>query len=67
MKQRSRILNGDRIGATAALKIGAAAALLDCTGARVLRTQRSDNGQWCLPGGGVEAGEREADACLREV
>jgi 8-oxo-dGTP pyrophosphatase MutT (NUDIX family) len=56
---------GDRIGATAALRIGATAAVLD--GERLLLTKRSDNGEWCLPGGGIDPGERPAEAAEREV
>ncbi|TDW23458.1 NUDIX domain-containing protein [Kribbella kalugense] len=56
---------GERIGATAKLRIGAAAAVMD--GGRLLLTKRSDNGEWCLPGGGVEPGERPAEAAERET
>ncbi|WP_238157928.1 NUDIX domain-containing protein [Kribbella voronezhensis] len=56
---------GDRIGATAVLRVGAAAAVLD--GDRLLLTRRSDNGEWCLPGGGVDPGERPAETAQREV
>ena len=59
------IEQGDRIGATATLRPGAAAAVRD--GDRLLLTKRSDNGQWCLPGGGVEPGERPAETAIREV
>lgn len=38
---------------------------------RVLLTRRSTRtsrpGQWCLPGGGIHAGETAAAACVREV
>jgi 8-oxo-dGTP pyrophosphatase MutT (NUDIX family) len=63
----TRILDGDRIGAAATLKIGAAAAIFDRDGERILLTQRADNGQWCLPSGGMEPGESIAEACIREV
>ncbi|MDX6236563.1 MAG: hypothetical protein QOG10_1378 [Kribbellaceae bacterium] len=56
---------GERIGATAILRIGATAAVLD--GERLLLTKRSDNGEWCLPGGGIDPGERPAEAAEREV
>jgi len=56
---------GERIGTTARLRIGAAAAVLD--GERLLLTRRSDNGEWCLPGGAVEPGERPAEAAERET
>jgi len=63
----TRILNGDHIGAMAELKIGAAAAIFDAGGERILLTQRADNEQWCLPSGGMEPGESIAEACIREV
>lgn len=63
----TRILDGERIGATASLKIGAAAAIFDEQEDRILLTQRADNRQWCLPGGGMEPGESIAEACAREV
>jgi 8-oxo-dGTP pyrophosphatase MutT (NUDIX family) len=63
----TRILDGERIGATAALKIGAAAAIFDEQRERILLTQRADNGQWCLPSGGMEPGESIAEACAREI
>lgn len=30
-------------------------------------TRRSDNGRWCLPGGGMDSGETAEEACIREV
>ena len=56
---------GERIGASAALSLGAAAAILD--GDRLLLTRRSDNGEWCLPGGGIDPGERPSETAVREV
>ncbi|WUJ68683.1 NUDIX domain-containing protein [Kribbella soli] len=56
---------GDRIGATAQLRIGAAAAVMD--GDRLLLTKRTDNDEWCMPGGAVEPGERPAEAAERET
>lgn len=56
---------GVRIGASAALRPGASAAVLD--GDRLLLTRRSDNGEWCMPGGGIDPGERPAEAAEREV
>lgn len=34
---------------------------------RVLLIQRSDNGDWALPGGGHDLGERIADTAIRET
>jgi 8-oxo-dGTP pyrophosphatase MutT (NUDIX family) len=56
---------GERIGAGARLRVGAAAAVMD--GGRLLLTRRTDNGEWCLPGGAIEAGERPAEAAERET
>jgi 8-oxo-dGTP pyrophosphatase MutT (NUDIX family) len=56
---------GPRVGRTAPLRVGVAAAILD--GDRILLTRRSDNGVWCMPGGGVDPGESLAEACVREV
>ena len=44
----------------------ASAVIFDRRG-RVLLQQRSDGGQWGLPGGSVEIGESVADAAIREV
>ncbi|GAB3819357.1 NUDIX domain-containing protein [Kribbella italica] len=57
--------NGVRTDAMAPLRPGASAAVLD--GDRLLLTRRSDNGEWCMPGGGIDAGERPAEAAQREV
>lgn len=54
-----------RIDARPPLRPGASAAVLD--GERLLLTRRSDNGEWCMPGGGIEPGERPAEAAEREV
>ena len=62
----TQIIYGDRIGAQGKLRIGCSAAIFDESG-RVLLTKRRDNGQWCLPSGGVEPGESVAEACEREV
>ncbi|HEY3557807.1 MAG TPA: NUDIX domain-containing protein [Kribbella sp.] len=56
---------GERIGASARLRIGPAAAVMD--GDRLLLTKRTDNGEWCLPGGAIEPGERPAEAAERET
>ncbi|MDA3038171.1 MAG: NUDIX domain-containing protein [Actinomycetota bacterium] len=63
----AEILYGERIGRDAKLMIGCAAVILDATRDRVLLTQRTDNGRWCLPGGRMEPGESAAEACRREV
>jgi 8-oxo-dGTP pyrophosphatase MutT (NUDIX family) len=50
----------------AAIRPSASAVIFDRAG-RILLQQRSDGGQWGLPGGSVEIGESVADACVREV
>jgi len=62
----TQILYGDRIGAQGKIRLGCSAAIFDESG-RVLLTKRQDNGQWCLPSGGVESGESVAEGCEREV
>ncbi|HKI54245.1 MAG TPA: NUDIX domain-containing protein [Anaerolineales bacterium] len=62
----TKILYGDRIGAQGKIRLGCSAAIFDELG-RVLLTKRQDNGQWCLPSGGMEPGESAAEACEREV
>lgn len=50
----------------AAIRPSACAVIFDRRG-RVLLQQRSDGGQWGLPGGSVEIGESVAHAVVREV
>ena len=63
----SKLIYGDRIGADARLAPGAAAIIFDENREKVLLTQRSDNGRWCLPGGGMDPGENASEACIRET
>jgi 8-oxo-dGTP pyrophosphatase MutT (NUDIX family) len=49
-----------------AIRASVAAVIFDRRG-RILLQQRSDGGQWGLPGGGVEIGETVAEAVVREV
>jgi ADP-ribose pyrophosphatase YjhB (NUDIX family) len=62
----TRILYGPRLGRQGKLRLGCSAAIFDDQ-QRILLTRRADNGQWCLPGGGLESGESAAEACEREV
>lgn len=62
----TKTLYGDRIGAQGKIRLGCSAAIFDENG-RVLLTKRQDNGQWCLPSGGMESGESVAEGCVREV
>jgi 8-oxo-dGTP pyrophosphatase MutT (NUDIX family) len=47
-------------------RVAACAVVFDDRG-RVLLHQRTDNGQWSLPGGAIEPDETAAAACVREV
>jgi ADP-ribose pyrophosphatase YjhB (NUDIX family) len=58
---------GDRISKDAKLRLGCSATIFDNSRQKLLLTKRVDNGLWCLPGGGVDAGESVAEACEREV
>jgi ADP-ribose pyrophosphatase YjhB (NUDIX family) len=41
--------------------------LWDETRTRLLLTRRADSGQWCIPGGGMDAGESVEECCAREM
>jgi 8-oxo-dGTP pyrophosphatase MutT (NUDIX family) len=62
----TQVLYGPHISRQGKIRLGCSAAIFDELG-RILLTKRSDNGQWCLPSGAVEAGETVAGACEREV
>lgn len=62
----TQVLYGPRLGKQGKIRVGCSAAIFDERG-RILLTRRADNGQWCLPGGGMESGESAAEACEREV
>jgi ADP-ribose pyrophosphatase YjhB (NUDIX family) len=64
---QTHILHAPRIAQQGELRLGCSAILLDETGAQVLLTRRSDNSQWCLPGGRVDAGESVTESIEREV
>ena len=62
----TQIIYGDRIARQGKIRLGCSAAIFDGQG-RILLTKRIDNGQWCMPGGGMDSGESAAEACEREV
>ena len=62
----TEVIYGEGLGKQGKLRLGCSAAILD-EQRRILLTRREDNGQWCLPGGGMEPGESAAEACEREV
>jgi ADP-ribose pyrophosphatase YjhB (NUDIX family) len=63
----TQILYGERIGRQGKIRLGCSAVLFDTNREKVLLTRRADNGQWCLPSGGVETGESVTEACVREA
>ncbi|MBN2048048.1 MAG: NUDIX domain-containing protein [Anaerolineaceae bacterium] len=63
----AKIVYGDRVGREGKVRLGCAAAVLDASGKKVLLTRRIDNGLWCLPSGGMDAGESLEETCAREV
>ena len=62
----TQVLYGERISRQGKIRLGCSAAIFDEHG-RVFLTRRADNGQWCLPSGGMEPGESVTEACAREV
>ena len=62
----TRLLYGERLGREGKIRLGCSAAIFNCEG-KVLLTCRLDNGQWCLPSGGLEPSESPSEACIREV
>jgi 8-oxo-dGTP pyrophosphatase MutT (NUDIX family) len=62
----TQILYGDRLGREGKIRVGCSAAIFNEEG-KVLLTRRLDNGQWCLPSGGMEAGESPSETAVREV
>jgi len=62
----TEVYYGPGISKQGKIRLGCSAAIFDEQG-RVLLTRRSDNGQWCLPGGAVDPGETVSEACVREV
>lgn len=62
----TQVLYGERISRQGKIRVGCSASIFDEQG-RIFLTRRADNGQWCLPGGGMESGESVTEACVREV
>lgn len=62
---RTQVAHGPRITRGGRQKIGASVAVMH--EGRLLVTRREDNGLWCLPGGGVDAGETWSEAAVREA
>jgi ADP-ribose pyrophosphatase YjhB (NUDIX family) len=64
---KTRVVFGERVSKEGELRLGCSATIFDASREKVLLTRRTDNGEWCLPGGRVEAGESVSEACEREV
>jgi len=62
----TQIIYGDRLGREGTIRLGCSAAIFDNEN-RILLTRRADNGQWCLPSGGMEPGESPAEGAIRET
>jgi ADP-ribose pyrophosphatase YjhB (NUDIX family) len=63
----AKLIYGDRIAKQAKVRLNCAATVFNDSRQKILLTRRTDNGQWCLPGGGVDPGESVSEACEREV
>lgn len=63
----TKIIYGDRIGRLGKVSLGCSAVIFDGAKQKILLTRRTDNGQWCLPSGRLEAGESVTEACARET
>ena len=61
----SKVIYEDRIGKTANLVVACDGVIFDRAKDKVLLTQRTDNGQWCFPGGRMEPGESVSECCVR--
>lgn len=63
----AKLIQGERVGKAGQIRCGCSAIIFDDQREKVLLTRRADNGRWCLPGGGLDAGESAEEACIREV
>ena len=63
----TKTLRGERIGKNGKIRLGCSAVIFDEAYEKILLTKRTDNGQWCLPSGGVEPGESVEETIIREV
>lgn len=63
----AELVTGNRVARLGQLRLGCSAAIFEDSGQRVLLMQRNDNGQWCLPSGGMDPGESVSETIIREV
>jgi ADP-ribose pyrophosphatase YjhB (NUDIX family) len=66
-KKKTEVLYGYRISSQGEVRLGCSVILFNAARDEVLLTRRTDNGQWCLPGGRIDPGESVTEACEREV
>jgi ADP-ribose pyrophosphatase YjhB (NUDIX family) len=64
---KTQVLFGDHISKEGKIRLGCSVILFNDTKDKVLLTRRSDNDQWCLPGGIIDPGESVTEGCEREV
>jgi ADP-ribose pyrophosphatase YjhB (NUDIX family) len=64
---KTQVLFGDHISKEGKIRLGCSVILFNETKDKVLLTRRSDNNQWCLPGGIIDPGESVTEGCEREV
>lgn len=63
----TRVISGYQIGKSASLGLGCSATIFSADKKSILLTRRTDNGQWCLPGGHLNSGESVSACCQREI
>ncbi len=59
-------IHGERVARDGAIRVGSCAFIRNASG-EILLTRRTDNGLWCMPGGGMDAHESIEECCMREV
>jgi 8-oxo-dGTP pyrophosphatase MutT (NUDIX family) len=63
----AKLIHGNRVAKHGIILFGCSAIIFDAPHQNILITKRTDNGQWCLPGGRTDSGENVEECCLREV
>ena len=58
---------GERVAKAGKIRLGCSVVIRNESGEKVLLTKRADNGQWCLPSGGVDPGESVEETIIRET
>jgi len=63
----TQVFHGHKLGKNGRIRLGCSATIFNESREKVLLTKRTDNGLWCLPGGGVDPGESVEETVIREV